>query len=66
MVSPGLVQTELTQHYPERAFRMEAARTPLRRLAVPADVARAVAYLLSDDASFVTGTNLFVAGGQVM
>jgi 3-oxoacyl-[acyl-carrier protein] reductase len=66
MVSPSLVQTDLTQHYPERVFRMEAARTPLRRLATTADVAQAIAYLVDDDASFLTGVNLFLTGGQVM
>ncbi len=66
MVSPGLVQTELTQHYHERLFKMEAARTPLRRLAAPADVARAVAFLLGEQSAFLTGVNVPVTGGQVM
>jgi NAD(P)-dependent dehydrogenase (short-subunit alcohol dehydrogenase family) len=65
-VSPGLVQTDLTQHYPDRVFRMEAVRTPLNRLATPRDVAQAVAYLAGDDADFLTGVNLSVTGGQVM
>jgi len=65
-VSPGLVQTGLTQHYPDRVFKSEAARTPLRRLARPTDVANAVAYLLSDEAEFLTGVNVSVTGGQVM
>jgi 3-oxoacyl-[acyl-carrier protein] reductase len=65
-VSPGLVQTELTEHYPEMAFKAEAARTPLKRLARPADVAAAVAYLLGDDAAFLTGVDVAVTGGQVM
>jgi len=65
-VSPSLVQTDLTLHQGERAFRGEALRTPLRRLATPVDVANAVAFLLGDQSSFLTGTNLFVTGGQVM
>lgn len=65
-VSPGLVQTELTEHYPEMAFKAEAARTPLKRLARPADVAGAVAYLLGEEAAFLTGVDLAVTGGQVM
>jgi 3-oxoacyl-[acyl-carrier protein] reductase len=65
-VSPSLVQTEMTQHYPERVFKMEASRTPLRRLAETEDVANAVAFLLGPDASYLTGVNLFVTGGQVM
>lgn len=66
MVSPGLTRTELTEHYQERVFKMEAARTPLKRIATPADVAHAVAYLVAEEASFLTGVNLLVAGGQVM
>ena len=66
MVSPGLVQTALTQHYHDRVFKMEASRTPLKRLATARDVALAVTYLAGDDASFLTGVNLFVSGGQIM
>lgn len=66
MVSPGLVQTDLTQHYHERLFKMEASRTPLKRIAQPSDIARAAAFLLSKEASFLTGVNLSITGGQVM
>lgn len=66
MVFPGLTRTEMTEHYQERVFKMEAARTPLKRIATPADVASAVAYLVGEEASFLTGVNLFVTGGQIM
>ena len=66
MVSPGLTRTELTEFQHERVFKMEAARTPLRRLATVEDIARAVAYLASEESAFLTGINLFVTGGQVM
>lgn len=66
MVSPGLARTDMTEHYQERVFKMEAARTPLKRIATAQDVANAVAYLSTDDAAFLTGVNLFVTGGQVM
>jgi 3-oxoacyl-[acyl-carrier protein] reductase len=65
-VSPGLVQTEMTEHYPEMMFKAEVARTPLKRLARPADVAGTVAYLLGEDAMFLTGVDVAVTGGQVM
>ena len=65
-VSPGLIQTELTVHYQERVFRTEASRTPLKRIATPTDVANTVAYLLSDEASFLTGVDVPITGGQVM
>jgi 3-oxoacyl-[acyl-carrier protein] reductase len=66
MVSPGLTRTELTEFQHERIFKMEVARTPLRRLATVEDIARAVAYLVSEESAFLTGINLFVTGGQVM
>jgi 3-oxoacyl-[acyl-carrier protein] reductase len=66
MVSPGLIQTELTEYYHDRIFKMEAARTPLKRLATVADVARAVAFLVNKESGFITGVNLSITGGQVM
>jgi 3-oxoacyl-[acyl-carrier protein] reductase len=66
MVSPGLTRTDLTQFYQERVFKMEAARTPLKRIATPQDIAAAVAFLAGNESSYLTGTNLFVTGGQVM
>jgi len=66
MVSPSLVRTDLTQGHHERVFKLEAARTPLRRLATAHDAASAVAWLASDEAAFLTGVNLFVTGGQSM
>jgi 3-oxoacyl-[acyl-carrier protein] reductase len=66
MVSPGLMRTDLTGHYHERVFKMEAIRTPLRRLASLADVANTVAFLLGDESAFLTGVNVPVSGGQVM
>ncbi len=65
-VSPGLTRTDLTEHYHDRVFKMEAARVPLRRLASPEDVAKAVAFLLGDESAFLTGVDVPVSGGQVM
>src|SRR5258705_4113503 len=66
MVSPGLTQTDLTQHHQERVFKMEASRTPLSRIAEPSDIANAVAFLLSKEPSFLTGVNVPIAVGQLM
>jgi NAD(P)-dependent dehydrogenase (short-subunit alcohol dehydrogenase family) len=57
---PGGVSTPLNAHEPEGGVVPE---TPLGRRADPAELAAAVAYLVSDDASFVTGTELVVDGG---
>ncbi|WP_422002641.1 SDR family NAD(P)-dependent oxidoreductase [Reyranella sp.] len=54
---PGFRQIEHLEYGPIRA-------TPLRRIGVPADIANAVLYLASDEANYVTGTTLAVAGGR--
>lgn len=65
-IAPGLCETPLIGDISEKAQLMVARQTPLRRLATPADVAAAVAYLASDDAGFVTGQTLSVNGGKAM
>lgn len=65
-VSPGMCETGLIGDIPEKTQLMVARQTPLRRLAQPQDVAAAVAYLVSEDANFVTGDTLAVNGGIVM
>jgi 3-oxoacyl-[acyl-carrier protein] reductase len=65
-VTPGYVDTEITQALTDdqRAGILEA--TPLGRLGEPSDVAKAVRFLVSDSASFVTGAVLGVDGGLGM
>lgn len=65
-VAPGMTDTRLIGTIPEKMQLMTARQTPLRRLAVPQDVTDAVAYLVSDAGSFVTGQELHVNGGMVM
>lgn len=65
-ISPGLARTSLTQHYQEKIFKMEALKTPLGRLVDVDDIANTVSFLLSDDAAFMTGSNLFLTGGSDM
>jgi 3-oxoacyl-[acyl-carrier protein] reductase len=65
-VAPGLIETDMTSHLRERIFKLEASRTPLRRLAKPEDVGAAVSYLAGTDASFLTGVVIPVVGGQIM
>lgn len=66
MVSPGMTDTELIADMPEKARLLVAARTPLRRLAKPEDIAGAVSYLASARADYLTGETIRVNGGQVM
>ena len=66
VVAPGYVQTRLTEVLPEEATQAMLTNTPLGRLGDPVDVARAVRFLCSDDASFITGEVLLVDGGLGM
>ncbi|HXY17269.1 MAG TPA: 3-oxoacyl-[acyl-carrier-protein] reductase [Gaiellaceae bacterium] len=66
VVAPGYVATQLTDVLPEAAKEGMLAATPLGRLGDPEDVARAVRFLCSDEASFITGEVLLVDGGLGM
>jgi NAD(P)-dependent dehydrogenase (short-subunit alcohol dehydrogenase family) len=65
-IAPGAVETPmLAAHTPQRKAKMSAA-TPLKRMARPAEIAAAVAYLLDRDAAFTTGAVIPVNGGLRM
>jgi 3-oxoacyl-[acyl-carrier protein] reductase len=65
-IAPGYIDTELTGVLPEEVRGAILGSTPLGRLGEPEDVARAVRFLLSEEAAFVTGTVLLVDGGLGM
>jgi 3-oxoacyl-[acyl-carrier protein] reductase len=66
VVAPGYVKTQLTDVLPEEATAAMLGNTPLGRLGEPEDVAGAVRFLCSDEASFITGEVLLVDGGLGM
>jgi 3-oxoacyl-[acyl-carrier protein] reductase len=66
VVAPGYIKTRLTDAIPEEAQTKMLELTPLGRFGDPEDVARAVRFLCSDDASFITGEVLVVGGGLGM
>jgi 3-oxoacyl-[acyl-carrier protein] reductase len=66
-VSPETILTERNQQQiPEAVQEQLAGMHPLRRLGTPEDVARAAFYLASDEAAWITGVVLDVAGGAVL
>jgi 3-oxoacyl-[acyl-carrier protein] reductase len=66
VVAPGYVSTQLTDVLPENLRASMLASTPLGRLGDPEDVARAVRFLASDDAGYITGEVVLVDGGLGM
>jgi 3-oxoacyl-[acyl-carrier protein] reductase len=65
-VSPGMVETEGVRAagFDESDFRKEVeSRTPLRRIGQPGDIAPAVVFLAGEDAGWITGETLLIAGG---
>ena len=63
VVAPGYINTRLTDVLPEEARDAMLANTPLGKLGDPEDVAGAVRFLCSDEASFITGGYYLVDGG---
>jgi 3-oxoacyl-[acyl-carrier protein] reductase len=66
VVSPGMTQTDMIAHLPEKARLLSRMQSPLRRLAEPTDIAEVVAFLLSPGARHITGETIRVCGGGVM
>src|ERR1051325_6817464 len=69
-VAPGFIATAMTQQTADRIgvsfdqfMEAVAEQTPLRRVGQPEDVAGTIAYLCSDDAAYVSGQVIYVAGG---
>lgn len=65
-VAPGFIPTALTEVLPEEMVQAAIDNTPVGRLGATEDVASAVVFLASDEASFITGQVLTVDGGMVM
>lgn len=62
-ICPGFIESEMTNALPEKVHRAQLEKIPLGRAGSPHDVGAAVAYFLSDEASYITGQVLEVGGG---
>lgn len=65
-VAPGFIETDMTDAMPEGSKEQLMAGIPLARLGSPEDIAKAVLFLASEDASYMTGQTLHVDGGMYM
>jgi 3-oxoacyl-[acyl-carrier protein] reductase len=62
-VAPGFIDTPILRTIPEKVLHQMKERVPLRRLGTPEDIANVYAFLASDDASYINGAVIEVAGG---
>ncbi len=65
-VAPGFISTDMTAVLSEKVVDNLKAGIPMGRLGEPEDIANAVAFLVSDDAAYITGQTLHVNGGMLM
>ncbi len=66
MIAPGRIKTEMTKQSSRQVEKMFKKRIPLGRFGEPEEIAKAVAFLVSDSATFITGETLVVDGGVSM
>ncbi|HWK22230.1 MAG TPA: 3-oxoacyl-[acyl-carrier-protein] reductase [Ureibacillus sp.] len=65
-IAPGFITTEMTETLPEDVKSSMLSQIPLAKLGQPEDIAKAVVFLASDDASYMTGQTLHIDGGMYM
>lgn len=65
VVAPGLIATEMVNDIPDDKLKKLKAMIPMRRLGTPEEVAKTVGFLLSEDASYITGQTIVIDGGMI-
>lgn len=66
MISPGMVETDLISSLPAKLIEITAENNPLKRIALPGDVANLAYFLASDEADYLNGVNILVNGGGIV
>lgn len=65
-IAPGFIETPMTANLPEEVKKAMLDRVPMKRMGQPQDIANVVAFLASEEASYITGQTLNVNGGMLM
>ena len=65
-IAPGYVETDMVRAVPEKVLEKIVARIPVGRLGQAEDIARAVMFLVAEEAGFICGSTLSINGGQHM
>ena len=65
-IAPGYIDTDMVAAVPANVLEKIIARIPVGRLGMPEEIARGVAFLVADEAGFITGSTLSINGGQHM
>lgn len=64
-ISPGVIATDMTEEFDEEMLEALRSEIPMKRLGQPEEIAKAVLFLASEDASYITGEDLLVDGGRI-
>lgn len=65
-IAPGYIKTDMTDMVPQAVLEKITEQIPVKRLGNPYEIARAVVFLVSDDAGFITGETISINGGHYM
>jgi 3-oxoacyl-[acyl-carrier protein] reductase len=65
-IAPGFIETPMTANLPEEVKKAMLDRVPMKRMGQPQDIANVVAFLASDESSYITGQTINVNGGMLM
>ena len=65
-IAPGFIATPMTENLPEAVKQAMLDRIPMKRMGTPEDIAHVVAFLASEEASYITGQTINVNGGMLM